>query len=141
MSVNIVNKQTIDAIVYGATRCLMQYVDVYRIGDGEFPISFRTPNAFGETLLDYNHKAYDARYGTTDEWREPYSYEPHAYNLGEILGALRCYMYQVCEMRNWIDSSIYEFCTALEGAITDEAMRELGYAVPWGIGGYNTLDF
>lgn len=145
MSCYMVNKETIDAIVYGARKLGGPYLKMSDPEANWIQVAATVnPDAIGQKLWWYNLDSVCDRYSDEERDYEAYVYKYDReceYNLGEILGALRCYTYQACDEHTW-DSPLNEvrhFCNRLKEEVRDEAMRELGYEVPWGIGGHNTL--
>ena len=136
MSSYIVEKETIDHIVYEATRQRAVYVDP----DGKTWDAFKDPDAFGQMLVDVNVEAVTARYDEDSakrmlpqELEAPYKW-PGAKSGWPVLvdsegtctpkeawRALREYGYQV-DVSSAFDDFL-RFIEGMETALADEIVE------------------
>lgn len=134
MSCWIVDKEDIDAIVYGVRKWAP---GLTLITNGERISADTHPDTFGTFLWHTNVDAYCDRY---DEPRDydayQYRYDRDAdYDMGQVYGALRCYRYQASDKVDWFRCEAKRFCAEFERCLLMAAIKELGYAIPWGVNG------
>ena len=138
MSAYIVNDKTINVIANGFLDFGIEYrnqkdkiwncgsvygimIDLYKVGQ-----------IISTDLLKANYDSVNYRY---NENTEPHKnkFEKVNYNLGELLGCIKCFNYQACEVEKWEDSLIYKDLQCLKNAILEKAIKQLGFNIPWGV--------
>lgn len=138
MSAYVVNDKTINVIASGFVDFGIEYrnqenkilncgsvygamIDLHKVGQ-----------IISTDLLKANYDSVNYRY---NENTEPckIKFEKVAYNLGELLGCIKCFNYQACEVENWEDSLIYKDLQCLKNAILEKAIKQLGFNIPWGV--------
>lgn len=137
MSAYIVNDKTINVIASGFVDFNIEYrkksyeIQNTSLGGVIYPID-EIGQIIATDLLKANYDSVNYRY---QENTEPHKikFEKVSYNLGELLGCIRCFNYQACEVKNWEDSLIYKDLQHLKNAILENAMKRLGFEVPWGV--------
>lgn len=137
MSAYVVNDKTINVIASGFVDLNVEYRNqADEIKDASFGGVFFDIDEIGQIiatdLLKANYDSVNYRYG---ENTEPHKikFEKVDYNLGELLGCIRCFNYQACEPENWRDSIIYADLQILKDKILENAMKKLGFEIPWGV--------
>lgn len=137
MSAYVVNDKTINVIASGFVDLNVEYRNqADEIKDASFGGVFFDIDEIGQIiatdLLKANYDSVNYRYG---ENTEPHKikFEKVDYNLGELLGCIRCFNYQACEPENWRDSIIYADLQILKDKILENAMKRLGFKIPWGV--------
>lgn len=137
MSAYVVNDKTINVITSGFVDLNVEYRNqAGKIKDASFGGVFFDIDEIGQIiatdLLKANYDSVNYRY---QENTEPHKikFEKVAYNLGELLGCIKCFNYQACEVENWEDSLIYKDLQCLKNAILEKAIKRLGFEIPWGV--------
>lgn len=137
MSAYVVNDKTINVIASGFVDLNVEYRNqADKIKDASFGGVFFDIDEIGQIiatdLLKANYDSVNYRY---DENTEPHKikFEKVAYNLGELLGCIKCFNYQACEVPQWEDSLIYKDLQCLKNAILENAIKRLGFEIPWGV--------
>lgn len=137
MSAYVVNDKTINVIASGFVDLNINYRNqADEIKDASFGGVFFDIDEIGQIiatdLLKANYDSVNYRYG---ENTEPHKikFEKVSYNLGELLGCIKCFNYQACEVEKWEDSLIYKDLQCLKNAILENAIKRLGFEIPWGV--------
>lgn len=137
MSAYVVNDKTINVIASGFVDLNINYRNqADKIKDASFGGVFFDIDEIGQIiatdLLKANYDSVNYRYGENTEPHE-IKFEKVSYNLGELLGCIRCFNYQACEPENWRDSIIYADLQILKDKILENAIKRLGFEIPWGV--------
>lgn len=137
MSSYVVNDKTINVITSGFVDFGIEYRNqADKIKDASFGGVFFDIDEIGQIiatdLLKANYDSVNYRYHENTEPHE-IKFEKVAYNLGELLGCIKCFNYQACEVPQWEDSLIYKDLQCLKNAILENAIKRLGFEIPWGV--------
>lgn len=137
MSAYVVNNKTINVIASGFLDMDLNYRnkenEIYTasLGGLIYPID-EIGHIIATDLLKANYDSVNYRYNENTEPHE-IKFEKVAYNLGELLGCIKCFNYQACEVPQWEDSLIYKDLQCLKNAILENAIKRLGFEIPWGV--------
>lgn len=95
--------------------------------------------AIGQQLLNKNYESVNYRYS---ENTSPHEFDFKYVNdcivfgvdddLGLVLGCIRNYIYQTCELPDFFESDLYQSLVDLKDKIGECAVKRLGYDIPWG---------
>ena len=88
--------------------------------------------AIGERLLKESYVAYNEKYKETDAPHE-YKFEDLEINYGLVIGCLRFYEYQVCELDDWFEGNKIRWSIdRLRDTILNSLIEQKGYEIPYG---------
>lgn len=137
MSAYVVNDKTINVIASGFVDFNVEYrKKSYAIQQTSLCGVIYDIDKIGQIiatdLLKANYDSVNYRYCENTEPHE-IKFEKVSYNLGELLGCIECFNYQACEVENWEDSLIYKDLQCLKNAILENAIKRLGFEIPWGV--------
>lgn len=137
MSAYVVNDKTINVIANGFVDFNIEYrKKSYEIQKTSLCGVIYDADKIGQIiatdLLKANYDSVNYRYNENTEPHE-IKFEKVSYNLGELLGCIKCFNYQACEVENWEDSLIYKDLQCLKNAILVNAIKRLGFEIPWGV--------
>ena len=134
MSAYIVSDNTINVIASAFIMNCVEFRSENFVSEPEVIIGFSNngPKIASE-LLKANYDSVNYRYSEKNEPHEIKFELRKNDDFGTILGCIKCFNYQACEMPGWDDSEIKKSLDRLKNKIIEMILARHGYELPWGI--------